>query len=883
MRVFSRLCFWLALPLLAAHATLHAAGNPTRLMLDLSAKPDAVMLSAFDLCIVDAEAKVNLEAQQTLGNKMLARINIFELPATSQALPVARSIGVPVLEGPRPNTVRLDATHPGWVPLVTREIVQAAAERGFDGFVLTGLDTISQDAERAACLQAIAQLEEIYPDKQLVIEGGLDLVPEARRELEGVLFIGQASEARDARIRQVRRLGVQPLVVELTGAETPQDDIASRTAHLRSMGAVPYFTTASLTGQHLGPLKEVTRSILVLHAGEARQSFTARVLQGSLEWLGYQVRYLDASSTTTPAWETEVRGVKAVILDATLRPQPALQKPLLSLTDHLLTRHIPLLLTGAPWGTRAEFQSWVDKLGLQGSGESVTPGENPTLRTIEHAWLQNSGAIRPRTSGFRDLRAPAGARVLASVKAGPVFDQVFLASWGGLWMDALATGAGPQIQPLPFLEAWLGPQTIAPILDVATQNGRRLFIPQVSSEGFTAVTSLPGLPLAVEAMTSRLLSRYSLPFTVAVSEGDVRATNPGLDPRDALRYETAARALFALPQVHAASASFSRPDWSALPEREMQQEIAGSMAYIHRHLLPAREHVELMLWPEGSPPTPAAVAFSRQMGVENVMPLSPVAFPGHAPAPMPNVWQSGEQLQTLAPLMNRPAAGSLNAAAFIAQAEAQGRARWMSPLHLALNFHDAASDDALWEAGRVLDWCAGQPLHAMSSAEHARLVRDAAETRLFEQGEGHWILVNAGHARTLRLPAVAGIPDLNRSIGIAGYTVRGPDLYIHTLGRRRTELFLSPTGSPAHLRLAGSSGSVRYLEAGTQRALLQVTDLRPVEIAFAGIQPGALCQITSGRQPQFVMADAEGKVEFTLPPQSTMQIQVMPAQQAAMR
>lgn len=880
MALFSRSHLWFVMLLLAVQVTAFGTGSPTRLMMDLSETPDAVMLSAFDLCIVDADAKVDLEAQQTLGNKMLARVNIFEIPVGSPAVEVARSVGVPLLEGSRKGRIRLDATHPGWVPLVTREIVQAAAERGFDGFVLTGLDTISQDAERAACLQVIAELDRIYPDKQLVIDGGFDMVSEARRALEGVLFVGPGDEIRDARIRQVRRLGLQPLVVDLAQVDVAPAEITRRTQHLRGMGAVPYFTTPSLTGVHLGPLKEVTRRVLVLHSGDARESFTARVLQGSLEWLGYQVRYLDTALSQEATWETELTRMNAVILDATLRPQPQQQAALLTLTDYLKANQIPLLLTGAPWGTREEFAPWAEKLGLQGSGQSVVAGENATLRSIEHAWLQDNGAVRPRISGFRDLRAPEGARVLASVKAGPVFDQVFLTRWGGVWMDALAVEAGPQLQPLPFLENWLGVQPAAPVPDVATQNGRRLIVPQVSSEGFTSVTSLPGMPIAAEAMTDRLLSRYSLPFTVAVCEGDVRASNPGLDARDALRYETAARALFALPQVHAASASHTRPqDWAAC--QEMEREIAGSMAYIHRQLLPAGRHVELMLWPEGAHPSPAAVAFSHLMGVENVEPVFHTAFPGRTPAPVPNVWQRGDHLQTLAPCLRR--SGPLNATAFIAQAEAQKNTRWMTPLHVALNFNDAASETALWETGRVLDWCAAQPLHAMSSADHARLVRDAAQTRIFEQGAGHWILVNAGHARTLRLPATAGIPDLDRSIGIAGYTVRGADLYIHTLGRRRTELFLSPTGSPAHLRLAGSSGSVRYLEAGSQRALLQVTDLRPVEIAFAGIQPGSLCQILTAQAPQFIMADSDGHLELTLPPQSTLQIQVMPLQQAAMR
>ena len=872
----------IALLLSAFQASALTALPPTRLMVDLSATPDAVMLSAFNLCIVDNAAGVDLEAQHSLGNQMLARVNVLEIRQNSPEALAAQSVGIPLLESTRPGYVRLDATHPHWIPLVVYEIIQNVAEKGFDGFVLTGLETISQDAVRAACLNVIAELDKVYPDKQLVIEGGLDLIAESRRALEGALFLGPqgTEEERDQRIREVKRLGVRPLVVDYAPPSVTREEIIARTQHLNALGAIPYFTTPELNGLHLGPLHEVMRRVLVIHSGAVQETFTAKVLQGSLEWLGYQAHYVAAPAAAEIAWESEVLHAAAVILDASLKPLPSHQPALLAMVSQLKKNHTPLLITGIPWGSAEDFAPWASHLGLKGSGQSI-PLETPaTIRQIQNDWLQDSGVIRPRTQGFRDLQAPTGARILSSVKAGQIFDQAFLTSWGGLWLDPQATAIGPQLKPFKILNAWLGQKALAPVMDVASQNGRRLMVPTISSEGFTQLTSLKGLPIAGEAMTSRILSRYSLPFTAAICEGDIRSTNPGLDPREALRYEAAARALFALPQVHAASASRTRPqDWATCPD--MEREIAGSLAYLHRQILPAGRHMELMLWPEGSLPSPASVAFSRRMGVENLQPLFDRPRPGRTSPPAPMMTGHKDTHQTLAPSPRQP--GPLNANAFIARATTVGDNRWMAPLHVALNFQDAQSEASLWEVERVLDWCAAQPFHAMSAADHARLVRDAAQTRLFHQGPGHWIIVNAGHARTLRLPASAGLPNLSRCVGIAGYTLRGEELYVHTLGRRRTELVLSAGGSPDYLRLASSSGEVRYLEAGHQRALLQVSDLRPVELAFEGIQPGSICQISTTEQPQFITADAHGRVEVTVPAQTTLRLQVLPLQQAAMR
>lgn len=857
--------------------------NGIRLMFDLSEKPDAVTLSAFDLCIVDANAEVDLEAQQTLGNKMLARINIFELSKNSPFISAAKAIGIPLREAHSENGVRLDATHPHWVTLVVRKIIQRTAERGFDGFVIAGLDTISQDAERTACLEAIATIHKTYPDKQLILEGGLDMVSEARRSLDGVVLINGSNEPahRDQRIRELKRQGVRPLIVDFISDDTPPEEITERTNHLRALGAVPFFTTPDLKGRHLGPMQEVIRDIWVLHAGSARESFTAKLLHGSLEWLGYHIHYQDAASLLKSSKIKSLLSAQGIILDASYQPDASQQEALLGLAATLKKCGIPLLLTTVPWNTQEEFNAWAKLLDLSGNGQKISLGKQaPVIRIMDHTWLQESGAIRPRSEGFRNLQAPVGSRILSSIKASHVFDQVFLTAWGGMWLDPLAPALGTQLQPLPFLETWLGQQKIAPVLDTATQNGRRLFIPVVSSEGFTAKTSQQGLPLAAEALQERILSRYSFPFTVAVCEGDVRGVMPGLDSRDALRYETAARAIFALPQVHAASSSRSRPKaWETC--QEMEYEVAGSMAYIHRQLLPHGKHVGLMLWPSEAFPTAAAVAFSRKMGAENLFTLQQPGLPGRPYPPAAQTWGHQESLQTLATNPRQP--GALKATPFIAQAESQDRGRWMSPLHVSLTFLDASSDDSLWEMERIMDWCASQPLHAMNAADHAKIVSDAAKTRIFEQENNHWIIVNSGHARTLRLPTNLGVPDLDRSIGIAGYTLRGGDLYIHTLGRRRTELILTPQGTPDHLRLVSSSGRVRYLESGYQRALLQVADLRPVELSFAGITPGALCQIYTTEQPQFILADARGCVQITVPAQTTIRIQVMQVPHAAMR
>ncbi len=874
----------------------------TRLLVDLSEKPAEWGLSAFDLCVLRVDAVVNLEAAHALGNKCLARVPIFEVPTHSPAALRAQSLGVPLLDGSTKSMSRLDATHPRWPSVVIHELVEEAAERGFDGVVLTELNTISHDAERAAVLQVLELLKSAYPDKLLFIENGFDLLSEGRRSLDGILLI-ESTEAGDSertarRVRGASRLGVQPYVVAFADPENPSD-ISSRTSQFREMGAIPFFTTPALEGVNLGPLLEITRRILVLHSGAARESFTAQVLHGSLEWLGYEMIYQDAGSNTAQNLLPSHIGVSGVILDQSLKLTEDRQKNLASMVVALVGQKVPLLITGLPWQNEADILKVLPALGLQGTGQKTKEIGKASIRHADTAFVMDQLSLSARVHDLRDLQASPDSQVLISVRnnagSGSIHDQVFLSHWGGVWLDPLAVEAGPQVNPLSFLESWLSTQALAPVADTISLDGRRLLVSQISSEGFADTTSLPEMPIAAEAMTDRILKRYALPFTIALCEGDLRGWTPGHEPREALRLQEAARTMLNLAEVESASNSYSRPEnWVAsaslsgvlnasapIEKKGLEREIMGSLAYIHREFLGRTDRVAVMSWPQGAIPSVEAVAFSRSMGVENAELIQPTTVAGRSPALAPRTWGHDNTFQTL--LKSSRLADTLNADAFIEDARKQGQDRWLSPVQVTLNFKDVKTETSLRQVERVLDWCASQPLQAITVGDYARLARDAARTRIFQTSPTSWIIVNAGHARTLRLPASAGVPDLSRCTGVSGYVQQGDQIYIHTLGQRRTEVVMRENPIMDHLRLTSSSSSIRYLEAASSRALLQVFHSRPVELSFDGILPGSIIQMIANGKPDYLMADTRGNIDFIVPGQATVQLRILPTHQSAMR
>ncbi|MDZ4287657.1 MAG: hypothetical protein U0984_06855 [Prosthecobacter sp.] len=869
-----------------------AVAQEVRFGVDLSERPDAVGLSAFNVCVVRADAKLDLEAIHALGTTCLAQIDLFEVPLHSEAAKQAESLGVPLRESGKTATVRMDATHPGWLTVVVRVLAKTAVERGFDGLVLAGLPAAAEATERAAVAQVIAALDAMYPDKQMVMRDAAGLLGEAGRYLEGILITDKA--AQEAQIREALRLGLKPYVMEFA-SEADRAEIPARAQAIQALGGLPFYTTVAQDGANLGPLREITRKILVLHSGDARQSFTAAVLHGTLQWLGYQVIYREANA----AMDGNEPAVAGVIFDRSLKLTAAQQQKLTQLATRLAEQKVRILLTGMPWDSAETLAGAAKLLGLQGSGVMIQPVKKPTFAKLDGAALMQGGSIVPRTEDFRDLRAPAGARVLVSVRssgqAATTFDAAYLTNWGGVWFDSLAAVAGPQVSPSYFLEQWLGGKNESPVMDVTSQNGSRLMVSQIASEGFTEVSSTKGLPLAAEAMLERVLKRYGMPFTVALCEGDVRGWTPASEARDALRYLEAARSIMALPQVEAASASLSRPnnwdakafapgplDTGAAETRfSMEREIGGSMAYIHRQLLPQGKSVAMMLWPQGAAPSTAAIIFARKMGVESLECFPSPLLPGRLNPAAPISWGSGAEFKTS--ILNPRQGRGLDAAAIIADAQRTGTGCWQAPVQVALSFADTLNDRSLREVEKLLDWCATQPLHALTAAEYTHIVADAARTRILEVAPRHWIIVNQGRARTLRLPAAAGVPDMTLSTGISGYSVQGGQVYVHTLGRRRTELVMQAQPKPGHLRFTAGSGRLEFMEAGSRRVVFQVADWRPVKVTFAGLQPGATCVLRANGGLEHVTADAKGALEFTVPSQAVVQLQQIPSNHAALR
>ena len=843
-----------------------------RLFVDLRLEPDAAALTAYGVSILRPDAKVDFEAGHSRGNRFFAHLGD--------------------LKGGVSENAALDA-----------------AKRGFNGYVFNVREKVPAEGQLSALRAVRAQL----PDKGILLAGAFWHLAEAWPEVEGVLAQGvfQNPNADSGLIEPVppieslplqkvlveaRRAGLATFVMDF--AELEDSKATARIAeNIEALGASAFITDDSLGGTIVGPWREQSRTVLVVHGwnpahqnglrAQPESTLVANRLHAPLEWLGYRLEYLDLGEKALPL---SLRGITAVILDSTLLLTRREQAELAQWISTTSAGQIPILLTGQPWTDPEIFAALAAPLQLGGSGQTVPGLKRVGIARLNSEVTQGRSPASSSTLGFYDLQAPEGADVFLSLRGDASlqaahFDAAFLTRWGGVLMDTVGPSTEPVLDEVSFLQRWLADVPTFPIPDTTTRDGRRMLLLQTQSEGFSTTATIPGLITCGELTKTRILDCYRLPFTVGLCEAELRGWLPGLDPRDALRYEETARQILSLPQVEPASATFSRPsNWNFSegenenpdlnaqatdPRDGLGRQIGGSLAYIHRQILPSNKRIQFVQWPQRTPANLDSVAYARRMGalslISDASPLRRTRIFDHA----------GQKV------VHQSFLGPSSPESAFEESPAQRRT---APLSFAFRFDDARTTDQLSEVKRRLDLCASQPLQPVRATDYVQLVEDAADTRILQVATGHWIILNQGRARTFRFPASMGVPHLQRCRGVSGYQVRGDQIYVHTLGVPSTELVMTDAQlEQDHIYLQQASSSLRFHQLSAREVEFEFRDLRIGDVIFAGLMPESACHITLNGQRWSVLANASGHLSLELPPQGHAHIQISPPAYAASR
>jgi polysaccharide biosynthesis protein PelA len=666
-------------------ATVSAVNAP-RLCVNYSSKPDPQELAAFNLSILDPAAEIDLAQGHRAGNKFLAYVATVEMRPDAPHAEQAKSRGVKMLgknEGWGSDV--MDVTGSDWEDFVVKDLAEPAIAKGYDGVFLDTLDSIAfitkkDPGKKYACQRAlvnlIRRLHRQFPDKQIVLNRGFDLLDEVRKDVNGVLAEslyqrwnrslpdGGAAKPEDTawlldKLNKAKAMGLMVYVVDYV---SPEDrELARVTAEkIAAHGFIPFISTPELRGELLAPLREMPRRVLVVHGWNQGpndrppfeiDTLTAGFLQTPLEYFGMEVDFLNVAKKQLP--ERLADRYRGIILDQELRIPVEKEEAFATWLLDQRKQGVKLLFTGElPFHREHVWNRVVQELGMDGEHRHIRLNGKPAIAQKDAELMAGEVPIEALRSEFHALAAPRGARVALSLTGEDIeghslrFDPIFLTDWGGAMFRPyiLLSGMPGQVfsycDLYRFTSEWLGTTNPMPIPDTSTRDGMRIFYTHIDGDGFVSQSSLAGRPICGEAIRDRILKKYPFPVTVSVIEAEIEAQIVGLDQANIGRYREAARSTFALPNVQAGSHSWSHPfrwlDYDpaddtkyatrglvlkpsvALEGVDMEREVKGSIKYINETLLPPGKQVEIMLWSGNCRPGHEALRHCSELGVENM-------------------------------------------------------------------------------------------------------------------------------------------------------------------------------------------------------------------------------------------------------------------------
>lgn len=368
------------------------------------------------------------------------------------------------------------------------------------------------------------------------------------------------------------------------------------------------------------------------------------------------------------------------------------------------------------------------------------------------------------------------------------------------------------LDPFELLDNTLSLPVI-PVADITTESGRRIQTIHIDGDGFISKGVFPNQPYVSEMILNEILRKSDLPHTVSVIQGEI--SKEGLYPEKSVQFENIARQMYLLPNVEAASHTFSHPFyWNLkiadqikvygehlpIPGYTMnyEKEIVGSTQYINNELLPKGKKVKVVLWSGAANPTAEVLDISERIGVLNVNGGSTYTVKGNNDLTQisPAIMWHENAVQVYSPVQNENLHTNLWHEYFdgylrvIESFELLNEPHRLKPVSIYYHMYSGSYPVSLNAIKQIYDWTSTQKLTPLYLSEYAMRAKSFYETGIAKDLEGHWIVTSTG-VRSARLPYSLGKPNLINS-NIAGWVDEKDGRYV-TLNQTKSLLNFEPS------------------------------------------------------------------------------------------
>ncbi|MHB1606535.1 MAG: polysaccharide deacetylase family protein [Leptospirales bacterium] len=611
------------------------------------------------------------------------------------------------------------------------------------------------------------------------------------------------------------------------------------------------------------------RTVLVLF-NELHATPDINYFRGSwefpLNFLGLKAEYRNLLTEPLPS-DSDIQRFRAVILSLSSRVQdPAsLWKFMQSVQNAgkrlIILGDIPPYRTSSGKPFDSAFQV-LARMGFRRVGH--WDRKNLRYSTLRSSMIGFEVPPPPLPSSFRPLMSIRsentvwiGVRSANYLNRGIISPQVVTGPFGGIAVEPFITQESPLnpnkegwiVNPFLFLETALDIRK-TPRVDLTTLNGSRIFYSQVDGDGFETLSRYREGQMCAEVLYHEVFTRYSLPFSASVIVSQIDPHYQGTKNRVKL-----ARKIFALPNVEAASHTFSHPFYwnpTAAQKAEgpvhiqvpgyhfnLDQEVRISLDWMNRNLLPPGKKVALYQWSGDGRPRRETLQKVWAYPILN-MNGSDTQFDAETPSYLfvfPYYRKVGPYIQFFNSdaneyILTHDWKGPFFAYANILETFAHTESpRRVDPINVYFHFYIAQKEASLHSLEQVLDWVTRQQIAPLFSSEFVRVEEGYINTRIHQISDGSrsgWRFSRYGRDTTIRFDHASGLyPDFKRSRGILGYRHQQGSLYLLLALRPSATLFLT-----------SKRPSVPFLHSATGYLLFSRRPHGRISFTYEGWEPG---------------------------------------------
>jgi polysaccharide biosynthesis protein PelA len=869
-----------ALALCMSGPTVQAAvlTPPTSVTFWYADEPPISELAQFDWAVVEPGHMTasDVKTLRKLGSEPFAYMSVGEFDGSKADITKAGlDKAVSPVRNDSWNSQVMDLTAPAWREHLLGRARQLQAQ-GYGGLFLDTLDSFtllpeaSREAQRAGLASFLRELHKQQPKLKLFFNRGFEVLP----ELDGVaaavafesLYAGWDASAKRYRpvpeadrqwllgqLQPLRAKGIPLVAIDYLPPER-REEARKLAKRLRDEGFIPFISTPELNSMGISNIEVQPRRVAVIYdprEGGVADNAGHTYLGGLLEYLGYRVDYLPATSAMP---DYRFSGLYAGVITWMTSGSPQDAAAFNRFISARLDEQVPVVFFS---GLPIEDGVLLKRMGLT---REAPPGTQ-TL-TITHQDKALIGAfeapVQPRS---RDLTAvsvlPKGPTAALSLSnaAGKTYDPVVIGDWGGLALAPYVLEVNNErsrwiLDPFAFLKASLRlPEQPRP--DTTTENGRRIATVHIDGDGFPSRAEVRGTPYAGRHTLEDYIKPNPFLTSVSIVEGEISPR--GMFPHLARELEPIAREIFANPKVEVATHTFSHPFFMQ-PEKatkrenfkpeyglnmaipgydkiDFQREIVGSRDYINQQLTTPEKPVKMVFWPGDALPSAATLKIAYDAGLKNVngaetmMTKADPSLTGLNPLLRPT--EGG--LQYYAPIINENLYTNLWKGPYygfrevIDTFELTENPRRLRGLHLYYHFYSSTKQASIKAMHDIYGYMRDQQPMSLWMSDYIDRLHGLYQASLARTTDGSWQIRGMDALRTVRLDPSMGWPDLLRSQGIAGVRELKQGRYVH-LSTDRALLVLRPDRDP---RPALEEANLPLLE-------WRYLDDRRVSFSFAG-------------------------------------------------